>query len=408
MYGGLFGDLPNAKTSTKKDDAKASDNIQFEVSAPAAPNDPRSMGHDKKSTVLSGLGNAGTAMAFIPVAVRPRKRPKPSTKSKLSPQIQNNPSEVVVKTTNPPAMKNSDDVVTGDEQAIQECVAVAVSSEGGTNEEESTCVINEAQQVKQEELVAAAYKPRSIDAGGESVAMINQVHIKQDPFAPTLIENIHEVTYAHQQMRDEPELEDERLRKLHESVTDPYDPHIPNDLLAYLERKEIEQERLRLEREALETLERQHHLRQKLDEERQRVQASGRASDIIEHRTKVTLMSGGRGRGINNLPAWLLKKQQEELGSGPVDNIGKRTLVLSNLTAPGDIDIELGEEVQEECEEVCGPVECVQVKDAQPPHQPEVQVWVQFRNIDDAKKAATLFQGRLFGHRRITARQLSD
>jgi hypothetical protein len=53
--------------------------------------------------------------------------------------------------------------------------------------------------------------------------------------------------------------------------------------------------------------------------------------------------------------------------------------------------------VQEECEEVCGPVERVQVKDAQPPHQPEVQVWVQFRYIDDAKKAAILFQGRLFG-----------
>jgi hypothetical protein len=245
MYGGLFGDLPNAKTSKKKDDEKAFDNNNFDIPAPAGPNDP-SKGYDKKATVLSGLGNAGTAMAFIPVAVRPRKRPKPPTKSKLTPQIQNSASEQVVVAINPPAMENSD--VTRDEKITQESVEVVVASEERTNEEESTCIIKESQHVKQEVSLAAADEPRTIIAGDGSVANIDEVQTKQVPFSPMLIENIHEVMHAQQETRDKPDLEEERLRKLHESVTDPYDPHIPNDLLAYLERKEIEQERLRLER----------------------------------------------------------------------------------------------------------------------------------------------------------------
>ena len=224
-----------------------------------------------------------------------------------------------------------------------------------------------------------------------------------------VVSNIHEVLNQQSLSLDEPGLEDEALRRLHASVTDPYDPHIPNDLLSYRERKEMEVERLRLEREVRETLERQQHLRRQLEDERQRVQASGRAIDIIDHRVKVSLTGGGRGRGVNNLPAWLLQKHTEEFGSAtPIDNTSVRTVILSNLTPPGDIDVDLGVEVQEECEELCGPVENVQIKDAHFPRQPEVQVWVQFRSVDDAKKAASVFHGRLFGRRLITAQRLSE
>jgi hypothetical protein len=73
------------------------------------------------------------------------------------------------------------------------------------------------------------------------------------------------------------------------------------------------------------------------------------------------------------------------------------------LTAPGDIDDDLAEEVKEECEEQCGPVTSVTVRDARPPHQPVVQVHVEFGTSQDAYKGVTVFHGRKFGSRRITA-----
>lgn len=144
--------------------------------------------------------------------------------------------------------------------------------------------------------------------------------------------------------------------------------------------------------------------------ERKLIEESGSVNDIIEHRTKESL-SGGRGRGINNLPAWLLRKQQEELGkandSGSKLTARPCTVVLSNLTAPNEVDEDLVHEVKEECEHQCGPVENIYVKDSSPPLQPAVEAIVKFRNVDDAAKAEKLFHGRLFGTRRITARRLS-
>jgi hypothetical protein len=360
MYGGLFGDLPSAKSSEKKDDEEKTEKRVQVPPDEEAPN-ATVKGQDKKPTVLSVLGNAGTSMAFLPTALRPRKRPKPSTTSTKLKATQ-------IPITKPPA-------------PVVEPKATAVKEE----------VVAEEGKVEQEDYIAVP----------------KEVRIKREEPDPVVIENIHEALDGQGPRRDEPSLEDEKLQKLHASVADPYDPHVPNDLLAYRERKTIEQGRLALEREARETLERQQRLRQQLEEERQRVQESGRASEIIEHHAKMSLISRGRGRGVSNLPAWLLQKQKDELGTIPPDNVSIRTVVLSNLTAPGEIDVALGQEVQEECEDKCGPVQRVQVKDAQPPSEPEVQVWVQFQTVGDAKKAAELFHGRLFGQRRITARQQS-
>jgi len=322
MYGGLFGDLPSAKT--KKDGNSSEEKRQEPV-------EPK-----PSLSAVAGLGAAGTSMAFVPTAVRPRKKPKP-LKSTLA--------------ARPPAL------------------APKVDCEPPTDTREESAT------VKKE------------DRRQDSNAIV--------------IENIH---YADQgQPQLDPTLQyDEELDQNHASATDPYDPHFPNDLLAYRERKAIEQERLRLEREARETLERQQRLRQQLHEERKKIQESGNVSDLVELHSRM-----GRGRGINNLPAWLLKKQKEEqLGKG--EKVSARTLILSNLTAPNEIDDDLGEEVKEECEELCGPVEAVEVKDAQPPHQPEVQVWVRFKTAVDADKAANLFHGRIFAQRRITAKRESE
>ena len=63
------------------------------------------------------------------------------------------------------------------------------------------------------------------------------------------------------------ENEPESLRRLHASVTHPYDPHFPNDYLAYRERKKTEQVRKDLQRSALQRLDQQEKMRKKIEED---------------------------------------------------------------------------------------------------------------------------------------------
>mmetsp|Transcript_22641 Transcript_22641/g.33426 ORF Transcript_22641/g.33426 Transcript_22641/m.33426 type:complete len:349 (+) Transcript_22641:70-1116(+) len=348
MYGGLFGDLPSA-TKSETEGGKEGESV---VQMPKEVKEIRSDESKKQaSSLLSGLGNAGTSMAFVPTAVRPRKRPRPPASII---KVKTTQSKVVRRQTTPSVIS----------MQSQEASEPGLTSEIKISKEKSA-VVNEA---------------------------INKTENYDEEAFPRSME------------------EKKELQELHNSVTDAYDPFLPNDLLAYWEQKKVEEERLKLEKEARETLERQRLLRQHLEEERQKIEKSGSIKAIIEHRTKATL-SLGRGRGVNNLPAWLLRKQKEELGKGhesPHDSIAQRTVILSNLTAPNDIDEDLVHEVREECEDQCGPVEDVQVKDSSPPHQPAVEAIVKFKSIGDAVKAEKLFHGRVFGTRKITARRLQN
>ena len=141
---------------------------------------------------------------------------------------------------------------------------------------------------------------------------------------------------------NEPYLENEpeSLRLLHASVTDPYDPHRPNDYLAYRERKKTEQARKDLQRSALRRLDAQEKMRKKIEEERRELLASGDLDKIVDSRVDeefsaasngdgAAVLSGrgrGRGRGVANLPAWLVKKQQEQ----------KKAKAQQSETAPAD------------------------------------------------------------------------
>lgn len=120
---------------------------------------------------------------------------------------------------------------------------------------------------------------------------------------------------------DEPYLdnEPEAMRLLHARLTQPYDPYCPNDYLAYRERKKMEQIRKDMQASALQRLEQQEMLRKKVEEERKKLLESGDFSKIVEKsrgdREGVAVGGGkgnGRGRGVTNLPAWLVKKQDEQ------------------------------------------------------------------------------------------------
>jgi hypothetical protein len=346
MYGGLFGDLPSAKGGNDDDDkkntAESSNTGGFSPSAAEAVKQPTRSATSsdtnpkKQPSVLSALGSKGTAMSFMPTALRQRKRPAPMKPVPAS-------------------------------------------------------VVKMPMAIKLEPIVPEAIAERSVE-------QVRQSAEKEDESTEIPSSNL-----------SAPNLEDEseELRQLHASVVDPYDPHLPNDLHAYWGRKAAEKQRMKLEEEARETLKRQQRLREELEMERQHLEKKGNINEIVQHRVQ-TSMGRGRGRGVSNLPAWVVNKQNEEarLGSAQADDSLKRTVVLSNLTAPGRIDEDLCDEVKEECEDHCGKVETVSVKDANPPTQPVVEVTVRFQKEEDAQKAANLFHGRIFGQRRITASRL--
>ena len=110
------------------------------------------------------------------------------------------------------------------------------------------------------------------------------------------------------------EKEPESLRLLHASVTpqNQYNPHCPNDYLAWRERKKTEQVRKDLQRKALERLDEQARFRKKIEEERKKILQSGDLTKIADGAGAGRGRGRGRGRGASNLPAWLIKKQQEQ------------------------------------------------------------------------------------------------
>mmetsp|Transcript_21687 Transcript_21687/g.33413 ORF Transcript_21687/g.33413 Transcript_21687/m.33413 type:complete len:400 (+) Transcript_21687:51-1250(+) len=392
MYGGLFGDLPSARKGEQDDSSNHKPNAPQNSSASPAVSVPLGNKKEDKKSVVSGLGNAGTSMAFVPVSIRQRKRPAPSSSAAAPPASIATPKTTKTKTTTTTIVptKNRHQPKAPAETNI--AANSIYDTTQATQVEVPTVVVTTTVVKKNHQ----TYNNKEEDE--------KDIHRQQQP-SPLLMD------------------ESDELAKLHASVTDPYDPLVPNDLLAFLESKKQERTRLELEREARETLERQKRLREQLEQERQAIAATGDVEQLVKHREKhqmglsshdgtgeAALGRGrGRGRGVSNLPAWLVQKQKKEqqdddaLRSTPHPTTGT-TVLLANLTAPGDVDEELGEEVQEECEEKCGKVISVKVQDAVLPHQPQVHVYVTFVDAQDAEQAAKVFHGRMFGQRSITAR----
>jgi len=142
------------------------------------------------------------------------------------------------------------------------------------------------------------------------------------------------------------ENEPESLRLLHASVTQMYDPYFPNDYLAYRERKRSEEVRKELQRTALQRLDMQENLRKKIEDKRKKLLESGNFQGLVEeemssrrNETDVSRGSGGagmgrgRGRGVMNLPAWLVKKQEEQQNEPKPEALG-----LDAADADGQFD----------------------------------------------------------------------
>ncbi len=211
----------------------------------------------KVKSIVESLGSAGTTMAFVPAALRKRK--PPATK-----QI-------------PARRKNQ----------LTKSGVSSTSGSGGGDHVNTIVIVNPAVEQQDENVDnLLETKPK------------NQIPIEEEYKEPP------ELTEAHASVRS----------------ADMYDPMTPNDYLAYKQRKQNESLQADIQREAQKTLEMQQKLRSHIESERQKALASGDVDRIIESRSSGTVGDGvgmgmgrgrGRGRGMSNLPAWLVKKQQE-------------------------------------------------------------------------------------------------
>jgi len=426
MYNDLFGDLPSTKNTTSSSDNSNNNVIKKDTSNDSNKDqDGKNINHDEKSvsttasiipavaatkplkskSLVESLGKAGTAVSFVPLALR-RKRQPTSTSSTQGKKRQN----------------------------------LNVSSQYYNNNNEknlsvSITEIKKSTQVKEDEVV--------MKEGKIAIPSASLSSKEKDEVVLTECETHHLIHEEEQKTRQQHQMHDNdnneenivvvesnELQKLHSSVHpyDLYDPMEPNDYLAYRQQKENELIRADLERQARKTLEMQQTLRQRVEEERKKVLETGDVNKIIASSSLGRGRGRGRGRELNNLPAWLVKKQKEKkqddsqqehqklsrqgtenqfddhepLTSSPVIREGC-TVVLANMVGPSEIDDELKEEVQEECEGKCGKVLNVSIPVEQ---RGEVKVYVTFEYASDAKKAPTMFDGRMFGNRKISAKLL--
>jgi hypothetical protein len=158
-------------------------------------------------------------------------------------------------------------------------------------------------QRQEQPLSSQSEASKSLLATGWSLH-VDETKPSSDPAADASSDTIPASVGAHEVKHT-----DDRLDLQKQVSEDPYDPMVPNDLLQYWENKALAVERERLEREARETLEQQQRLRQQLEREREELQKSGNVDRLVEHHTKRSM---GRGRGLSNLPAWLVEKQRKE------------------------------------------------------------------------------------------------
>jgi len=370
----LFGDLPAAKNSAP---------IGIEASSPPAaslptsstiPPTPDDVPQKTTLSLVTALGTAGTTMAFVPQSLRKKKKHVAPQQNEKQKEEKRQRVEVILPNDQQPDGRNVHEVAKADDVEL-------------FNVDES----NNSRD---------AIHDSAFENAGDDDSNNSEPYLENEP--PS-------------------------LRQLHDqaktSLT-PYNPHTPNDYLAYRERRKTAAVRKDMQAAALAKLEAHDRLRKKVEEERRRIELSGDVDKIVESRLGGVVGEGGagrgrgRGRGLSNLPAWLVKKQKEkELGEAtgaaekkedgqfddaPDNHEEACTISLLNMVAPGQIDDELSSEVHDECARF-GKVLNVNIFDAHS-NQEHVRVDVTFEKRESAMEAINLFDGRMFGVRRIIAK----
>ena len=309
MYGGLFGDLPSAKkqkktppTTSTNDDGNEKKGANESSSSsstgekggattktirePAKANwfAPRQAAakpkasSNNKSQFLQMVGKSGTTMAFVPTAALKSTRKKTAVAASTS----NN-----TKSTNTVPEKDGE---TNKKILSNANITDQQSSFAATTTTTTTTRV--AVSNSEKDMPAAVVDIHGM--GNSLVAKMDSNIVAMVGDASSLPKTVTETTTEE------------------DKITDPYDPYVPNDLLEYWETLAAKKHREKLERDTLEALEKQRVLRQQLEDDRKALLQTARVGDAPPR-------SMGRGRGVSNLPAWLVEKRRTS-ESGVVGN----------------------------------------------------------------------------------------
>ncbi len=318
MYGGLFGDLPSAKkqkqtppaSSSAGDTVKAT-NANDKESSNELPStssvgekgsvttktvgEPAKGNNNKKSQFLQMVGKSGTTMAFVPTAALKSKRKKST------------PGTTTLNSNNKSTNNNA---VATNGESTKPILPTAIS---GMQQSSFASVTTTTTTTR----IAASKSDKS------KSALVVDIH-----GIGTTMESSQAETTDNSSSR--PQTASEITPSEEEKITDPYDPYVPNDLLEYWETLAAKKHREKMERDALEALEHQKVLRKQLEEDRQALLLHNDATGDA-----APLRSMGRGRGVSNLPAWLVEKQKGgSLGAATeTPSVRGRGRGVSNLPA---------------------------------------------------------------------------
>lgn len=255
MYGGLFGDLPEARknkeTKAGIDEGDRNDDTRQAAVAggdqgssssssmvPSAVAPTKIKQEPPSSEIVRSVGSLGTASVFIPSALNKRKRGA----------------------------------------AGQQPAAASKQTTASTTPSSSATTTAPAQPTTQNKEVSES----------STYQETTMPHTALPPTSPQKNNRLFEDSLE--------------LQQLHESVQDPYDPLVPNDLLQYWEAKSLKEHQERLEQERKRALKEQEDLRALLEREQR----------ADSYPSRLTFPLTGRGRGVSNLPAWLVEKQKKE------------------------------------------------------------------------------------------------
>lgn len=270
MYGGLFGDLPPTKEQQQQGIAGTVNETQINASSTlggnstnAVKDDPFSKQKKAPSSVVRQLGTSGTAVAFVPAAARRKNVKRPSTNSSSS-SIKESHKHSNTATTSQELVSTT---------TLKVSAWVARPPETKQHQQDEDDALKTDHNITPEHPAAVPMEATQASKSGDDDGV--------DPF--TTGTSAYITKHTHQ--------------------SDRYDPFLPNDLLEYWERKAAEETWRVQEAE-------QARRHQEQMEQMHRNQEQTRQLSTAEP-------PRGRGRGLSNLPAWMVEQQrrQEALGS---------------------------------------------------------------------------------------------
>ncbi|KAG0915128.1 hypothetical protein G6F29_002966 [Rhizopus arrhizus] len=130
-------------------------------------------------------------------------------------------------------------------------------------------------------------------------------------------------------------------------------------------------------------------------------QGLGRDGEGIKEALQVKPIGNGSGVIINKSAQVPIEHEKKDV----IKEKASKTILLTNMVGPGEVDDMLQEETAEECSKYGKVERCLifEVPRGQVPEHKAVRIFVKFSDVESAKRAIQDLNGRFFGGRSVSA-----